>query len=46
MKRSALTCLSLIAVIGLTACETVKGAGRDVQNLGNAVTNTAEKADG
>ena len=42
MKRSAMTYLSLIALIGLTACETAKGVGRDIQNAGEAVTETAE----
>lgn len=45
MKRSALACLSLIALIGLTACETVKGAGRDMENAGEAVTDAAEDAE-
>ena len=46
MKRSVTTCLSVIAMIGLTACETAKGVGRDIQNAGEAVTETAEDIDG
>lgn len=30
--------------IGLSACNTVKGAGEDVQAAGEAVSNTAEDA--
>lgn len=29
--------LVLIAGLGLAACETVKGAGRDIQNAGQAL---------
>ncbi len=31
--------LALTALIGLTACETVKGVGRDVTNAGQALDN-------
>jgi entericidin B len=34
---------SLIAVTGLSACNTVRGAGQDVQATGNAVSNTASE---
>lgn len=46
MKRSVTTFLSVIAMISLTACETAKGVGRDIQNAGEAVTETAEDIDG
>ncbi|SNR81832.1 entericidin A/B family lipoprotein [Puniceibacterium sediminis] len=29
----------LSAMLALTACETIKGAGRDVQNAGQAIDN-------
>lgn len=29
----------ILAVLGLSACETVKGAGRDLTNAGKAVDN-------
>lgn len=29
----------ILAVLGLSACETVKGAGRDITNAGQAVDN-------
>ena len=32
-----LTILGLIACLALTACETIKGAGRDLQNTGEAL---------
>ena len=31
--------LFLLAVTGLSACETVKGVGRDITNAGQAVDN-------
>jgi predicted small secreted protein len=36
--------IALIAVLSLTACETIKGAGRDMQGAGMAVTDTADAA--
>lgn len=38
MIRPILIGLTLIA---LTACETAKGAGRDIEKAGNAIENTA-----
>ncbi|WP_415182999.1 entericidin A/B family lipoprotein [Phaeovulum sp.] len=34
----------LIALVALTACETVKGAGRDLETAGGAITSEANKA--
>lgn len=34
----------LVASLAVTACNTVSGAGRDVEAAGEAVTNTAEDA--
>jgi predicted small secreted protein len=34
----------LIAVLGLAACNTVEGFGRDVSTAGNAVTDEAQEA--
>ena len=31
------------ALLTLTACETAKGAGRDLQKAGDAITETADK---
>ncbi|WP_170770051.1 entericidin A/B family lipoprotein [Ruegeria lacuscaerulensis] len=38
MIRTALIGLTLLA---LTACETAKGVGRDIEKAGDAITNTA-----
>ena len=37
------TFILLVTLLALTACETVKGAGRDLGKVGNAVSNSAEK---
>ncbi|SPH17120.1 hypothetical protein DEA8626_00635 [Defluviimonas aquaemixtae] len=34
--------LALITIFSLAACETVKGAGRDLQSAGSAITDEAE----
>lgn len=34
-----LRALLILSVLGLTACETVKGVGRDITNAGDAVSN-------
>lgn len=31
-----------LAILALAACETTKGAGRDIQKAGDAITGTAE----
>lgn len=38
MIRALTLCLALF---GLTACETAKGVGRDVEKAGDAITGTA-----
>lgn len=35
--------LPLLALIALAACETVKGAGRDLQSAGAAITTEADQ---
>lgn len=40
MKQSLLI---LIALGMLTACNTIEGLGKDVQNAGEAITGSAEK---
>ncbi len=32
----------LLSVIGLTACETVEGAGEDIENAGEGIQDAAE----
>ncbi len=34
---------SLFAVMLLTGCETIQGAGRDVQTAGEAITDTSQE---
>ena len=36
--------LPLLALFALSACETVKGAGRDLQSAGHAITTEATDA--
>ncbi len=31
-----------LALLALTACETAKGAGRDIQKAGRVISNTAD----
>ena len=35
--------LVLTALLGLTACETVHGAGKDIQKAGSAISTEASK---
>ncbi len=39
MTRIAL----IIAILGLAACETVEGAGRDIEKAGEAISEAAEE---
>lgn len=43
MRRIATTMI-LIAGLALSACNTVKGAGKDVSSAGDAVAKTATKS--
>ncbi len=36
--------LSLFALVSLAACETIEGAGRDLQTAGAVVTDEAQQA--
>ena len=42
--RPSLILLCLIAATALSACETMKGAGRDMSSAGQVVTSEANKA--
>lgn len=42
MPRS-LTLLPLLALIAVAACETVEGAGRDIQSAGEVLTEEAQE---
>lgn len=39
MKRSLL--LLVLVAVGLTACNTVRGVGRDIESVGNTVSDAA-----
>jgi entericidin B len=36
--------LALFALLGLVACETVEGAGRDIETAGEVITDEAQDA--
>ncbi|MGB5558770.1 MAG: entericidin A/B family lipoprotein [Paracoccaceae bacterium] len=36
--------LALVALLGLVACETVKGAGQDIENAGEAIQSESAEA--
>jgi len=42
MVPRAIALLSVAAVMGLAACHTTAGAGKDISAAGNAITNSAE----
>lgn len=44
MKTTRITFLALLVAGALAACETVEGAGRDIQSAGEAVTDTSQEA--
>ena len=43
MRKTVIPGLMLAALFGLSACETVKGAGRDLQAAGHVVSSEAAK---
>ena len=34
--------IAVVALIGLSACATVEGAGKDIQNAGKAISDASE----
>ena len=42
MKQVLILC-SLLMVIGLSGCETIKGLGKDLQNAGDALEKKTEE---
>ncbi len=38
--------LPLIALLTLTACETIEGAGRDIEGAGEAITDQSQETQG
>jgi len=43
-KTPTLALAALIAALGLSACNTVKGAGTDIKKTGDVIEDTAEKS--
>lgn len=43
-KTKSFALAALIATLGLSACNTIQGAGTDIRKTGNAIEDTAEKA--
>ncbi len=43
MPRLPLALIPLLAILGLAACETIGGAGQDLQAGGRAISETAEE---
>ncbi len=44
MSSKAILAIAAFMFMGLSACETIEGAGRDIENAGEAVTDTAQDA--
>lgn len=44
MKTTRIALLALLTAGALAACQTVEGAGRDLQSAGEAVTTTSQEA--
>jgi predicted small secreted protein len=43
MKKVLLIALGLLAVVSLSACNTMRGIGQDVQKAGSAIEDAAKK---
>jgi predicted small secreted protein len=43
MKKLLLIALGLVAVVSLSACNTMRGIGQDVQKAGSAIEDAAKK---
>jgi len=43
MSKLLLVILGLVAVVGLSACNTMRGIGQDVQKAGTAIEDAAKK---
>ncbi|PUE57833.1 entericidin [Limnohabitans sp. Rim8] len=43
MNKLLLIALALVAVMGLSACNTMRGIGQDVQKAGTAIEDAAKK---
>ena len=45
MLRTRISLLSLLAFTFVSACETVEGAGQDIETAGESISETAKEAD-
>ncbi|WP_455216797.1 entericidin A/B family lipoprotein [Kaarinaea lacus] len=43
MKRLALLVMILMLVVGVSGCETMKGLGKDISDLGDKIEDKASK---
>ena len=43
MKRLAVALMLLVAMLGLSACNTINGLGQDLEKAGEAISNAAKK---
>lgn len=44
MTIKGIIAIAAFLFLGLSGCETIEGAGRDIENAGEAVTDTAQEA--
>ena len=44
MSKTRLMAVALLALVALTACNTISGIGKDVKKAGEVVTREAEEA--
>jgi len=42
--RLMITLAALLAVLGLSGCNTIEGLGKDISKAGDAIENTAKKS--
>ena len=43
-NRLMITLAALLAVLGLSACNTIEGMGKDISKAGDAIEKTAKKS--
>jgi len=46
MLSRSISLLSMLALVAVAGCETVEGAGQDIEDAGQTISNSAEDADG
>jgi predicted small secreted protein len=44
MSRLLITLATLVAVVGLTACNTIEGMGKDIGKAGDSIESAAKKS--